>query len=105
MFATPQYAAFGQRGLDVFPELRRRIPGLTNNMVFDMLTKVNELRNRLAHHEPVCFRANMAIKDTVYARSMYNTLIDLIDGMGLETRKVLYGIDHVLAICDRIDNL
>lgn len=105
MFAAPQYAAFGHNGLNIFSELRRRNPGLTRNNVFDMLTDVNELRNRLAHHEPVCFQANQPIKDTTYARSLYSTLTDLIDGMGLETRKVLYGIDHVLAICDKIDTL
>lgn len=105
MFARPQNAAFGHKGLRVFPVMISSNPSLTNIDLFNKLTTVNELRNRLAHHEPICFQSNKAIKDTTYARTVYATITELIDGMGLNTTKMLYGIDHVLAICNKIDTL
>lgn len=105
MFARPQNAAFGHKTVNVFPVMQQQNPNLTYQDLFNQLTVVNELRNRLAHHEPVCFRSNCAIKDTTYARRVYGITIKLIDGMGLNTSQMLYGIDHVLAICDKIDQL
>lgn len=105
MFARPQNAAFGHKTINVFPILIKRNPAYTCIDIFNMLTHVNNLRNRLAHHEPVCFMTNSTLKDTKYAREVYSTIINLIEGIGLNPSKMLYGIDHVITICDKIDKL
>jgi len=105
MFARPQNAAFGHKGINIFYILKASKPTLTIQDIFNFLTDVNNLRNRLAHHEPVCFLSNCSIKDTSYARDTYALLINLISGMGLNAQKMLYGIDHVIKLCNRIDSL
>lgn len=110
MFSTPQYAAFGHNGLNIF----NGIPigtTITNEDVFDKLTRINELRNRLAHHESVSLRYiatgsnKITIKDTHYARDIYFEIMEMFSWMGIDGTALLYGLDHVIPTCDKIDAL
>jgi len=106
-FARHQFYAGGQGLLTVFPS--KPVSTLThsynNQYFFDELERINGMRNRLAHHEPVCFRNGFAIKDTSYSRRIYNLLIRLFQWMDINEAALLYGLDHVVDICDKIDSI
>jgi hypothetical protein len=57
MFSPLQYQLTRQSLLGIFPYKMRSTPQLHINQAyfFNELDKVNTLRNRIAHHEPVCF--------------------------------------------------
>ncbi|MCQ2323895.1 MAG: Abi family protein [Paludibacteraceae bacterium] len=110
MFSTPQHAAFGHKGLNIFVNGPVGI-SLTNTHVFNKLTKINELRNRLAHHESVSLKYitqgsnRITIKDTHYARNIYSEIMEMFSWMGIDSAALLYGLDHVITTCDKIDAL
>lgn len=73
-----------------------------NTYIFKELDYINNLRNRIAHHEPVCFDANDNI-DTFYVMSRYNKMIKLFSWLGIDSKDLLYGLDHVKQVCAEID--
>ena len=56
MFANPQYRATGQILLRIFPNKPRSSAEIqyNNTYMFNELDGINILRNRIAHHEPIC---------------------------------------------------
>lgn len=67
MFANPQYRATGQCLLNIFPNKPRSSSEVQYNQayMFNELDGVNILRNRIAHHEPVCFARRQPIIGTI----------------------------------------
>lgn len=57
LFAAHQYRAGGQTLIQIFTALPTSTPAFSYNakFIFNKLQKINNLRNRIAHHEPVCF--------------------------------------------------
>ena len=72
---------------------------------FKQLAAINEVRNRMAHHEPICFRTGSATVDTGYVRRRYALLQRLFQWMGIDEKDLLFGLDHIEAVCDKIDHL
>lgn len=107
MFAANQYKATGQTLLRIFPAKPISTPGLQYNhtYVFNQLAEINELRNRIAHHEPICFKFGTSTKDTVYSRRQYALILQLFQWMTIDVSALLYGLDHVITICNQIDSL
>ncbi|WP_197717757.1 Abi family protein [Neisseria animalis] len=99
-----QFEATGKVLLKVFPNKPKSTPSRAYNQkwIFDELSKINRFRNRLAHHEPICFKGNA--KSTEYAREIYRSLVGLLDYMNIDTAALFeqFG-DNVVAICDHID--
>jgi len=107
MFASHQLTATGRILLSVFP-LRPRttvVMQYNHTFFFNHLEKINKLRNRVAHHEPVCFRDSLTIKDTTYARQQYALILQLFQWMKINESALLYGVDHIIETCNKIDNL
>lgn len=75
-----------------------------NTFIFNELDHVNSLRNRIAHHEPICFPTGHATITTSYIQFIYNKIITLFDWLGIDTPNYLWGIDHVNRICNRINS-
>jgi hypothetical protein len=73
--------------------------------VFNQLEKINNLRNRIAHHEPICFLPNQSVIDTTYARQHYNLILQLFHWMNIDELSLLYGLDHITTVCNEIDEL
>ena len=73
--------------------------------IFNELAKINDLRNRIAHHEPSCFLSNNAIIDTNYTRQRYNLILQLFTWMNINSGELLYGLDHIQNVCNEIDEL
>jgi len=107
MFARHQFRSGGQSLLAVFPAKPKSNPVIhyNNHFFFTQLEKVNILRNRLAHHEPVCFQIGTHTKDTSYARQNYFFVLQLFRWMEIHESSLLYGLDHIQELCSRIDKL
>lgn len=107
LFASRQYRIGRQSLLSIFPAKPQSTPGIQYNAgyVFNRLAKINELRNRIAHHEPICFIPGKAMTNTSDTRKRYVLILQLFRWMNIEEGKLLYGLDHVNNTLDKIDNL
>lgn len=107
MFSPRQYRATGQCLLRIFPNKPRSSAEVqyNNSYIFNELDKVNSLRNRIAHHEPICFKQHTSEMDTSYVINEYQKIQTLFSWMGIDSRSMLYGLDHVLAICNKMNAL
>lgn len=107
MFSNYQFAYLGRTLLNVFPLLPATTLAVNynHNYILTQLAQINKLRNRIAHHEPICFQPRLAVKDTTYARQHYNLIIQLFQWMQIDEAALLYGIDHINTICNEIDAL
>lgn len=107
LFAQPQFYAGGQTLLRVFPAKPTSTRAIQYNhtFVFNQLGLINGLRNRIAHHEPICFASGYPKIDTTYARQHYNLILQLFQWMSIDEAALLYGLDHIPTVCKEIDNL
>lgn len=107
MYSPVQYNLTHQSLMGVFPNKQRSTPQLHINQsyIFNELDKINTLRNRIAHHEPLCFPTGEAIVYTGYIRGEYQKIQTLFSWMGINSNSMLYGLDHVIKVCDKIDGL
>ena len=107
LFAQPQFRAGGQTLLRIFPAKPRSTPSVqyNNRYVFNELEKINDIRNRIAHHEPICFQIGTPRIDTTFSKQNYRLIKDLFGWMQIDEASLLYGINHVNEIIQKIDNL
>ena len=107
MFAQNQFNATGRILLRVFPSKPKSTQSnqYNNVYIFNQLAQLNDIRNRMAHHEPICFLPGQPIKDTTYARLNYNLIMQLFQWMQIDEEALLYGLDHINTVCYEIDNL
>lgn len=107
LFSRKLYRALGQNLLQIFPAKPSSTTSIHYNQtfIFNELAKINELRNRIAHHEPICFKPAYPIVDSTYARQHYNLILQLFQWMSIDEAALLYGLDHINPICDSIDLL
>lgn len=107
MFANPQYRAVGRTLLAIFPYKPRSSVEIqyNNTFIFNELDGINILRNRIAHHEPICFARRQPEIGTSYILNAYQTLHKLFLWMGIDSHSLLYGLDHVQQVCSKINQL
>jgi hypothetical protein len=107
LFAQPQFRSGGQHLLHAFPAKPTSTPALqyNNTYIFNQLGLINELRNRIAHHEPICFVPGTTTKSTTYARQHYGLIMQLFQWMSINGPELLYGLDHIQDVCNDIDAL
>jgi len=107
MFSGPQYAATGQKLLSVFPSKPKSTPALhiDNKYIFNELDSINKIRNRIAHHEPICFAAGLPVKSVAYVQTEYSRILKLLKWMDIDGHSLFYGIDHVCKFCQKIRSL
>lgn len=107
MFANPQYRAVGRCLLAIFPNKPCSTAQIqyNNTFVFNELDGINILRNRIAHHEPICFAKRQPIIGTSYILNSYQNLHKLFMWMGIDSHALLYGLDHVQQVCNKINKL
>ncbi|MGK7392600.1 MAG: Abi family protein [Candidatus Cyclobacteriaceae bacterium M2_1C_046] len=107
LFGTHQYRAGGQTLIRIFINKLQSTPQMqyNANYIFTQLAEINELRNRIAHHEPICFRLGAPIIDTSYAIDRYEIILRLFQWLGIDEKDLLYGIDHVDTVADEINSL
>ena len=105
MFSPLQYQLTHQSLLGIFPYKMRSTPSCHITYFFNELDKVNTLRNRIAHHEPVCFYLQDPVIDTTHIMTEYQKIQTLFAWMGIDSQSMLYGLDHVQKVCDKINEL
>ncbi len=107
LFANHQFNAAGRTLLRIFPAKPRSTATVQYNQsyVFNQLFQLNEIRNRIAHHEPICFQPGQPVKDTTYARQHYVLILQLFQWMTIDEAALLYGLDHINRVCADIDAL
>ncbi len=107
MFSAPQFKASGQILLGIFPNKPKSTPRIQydNLYVFNKLSGINNLRNRIAHHEPICFRHHTSYVDISFIQRLYERIENLFMWLGIDMKALLYGLDHVTSICKDIELL
>jgi len=97
MFSNATYSLMGRKLLHIFPEkpISSRQHRYDNTYMFQELDYINKLRNRIAHHEPICFGSKKAVIDTSYVLNQYARMMKLFKWMGVDGVSLVYGLDHV----------
>lgn len=107
MFSPLQYRVTGRNLLSIFPNKPRSSREMQYNQtyIFNELDKVNSLRNRIAHHETICFASNTSDIDTSYIINIYSKIKTLFAWMDIDSNSLLYGLDHISRVCSQINKL
>lgn len=107
MFSPTQFRLTGSVLLNIFPNKERSTPERQYNhsYIFNELDKINTMRNRIAHHEPICFYLQDAVINTSHVINEYQKIQTLFMWMGVDSKSVLYGLDHVQLLCEKIEEL
>ncbi len=107
MFSPIQYVQTQQVLLNIFPNKPKSSKGnqLNRQYFYNELDKINSLRNRIAHHEPICFRTGQNVIYTDYITRELSKIQTLFAWMGIDGASMLYGLDHVQKICLKINQL
>ena len=79
----------GQNLLRVFPN---RTTGLGQRAIFNELMEIKNFRNRIAHHEAICFNSNGNI-DMTATKSRYSLILKYINFLGYQSSHLFWGID------------
>ncbi|MBO9572673.1 MAG: hypothetical protein J7497_10780 [Chitinophagaceae bacterium] len=101
-FSPKVFAATGSTLLNIFS---RRPYGTKQKDIFQHLFKINEIRNRIAHYEPICMESRSQTISTGYALRRYDLIIELLKWLGCDPGKILYGVDGVVKIIKKINAL
>lgn len=106
MFNNVQYRLSGRYLLNIFPykPTSTRTMRYDNTFIFNQLNTINQMRNRIAHHEPICFGRPISI-DTTSVEECYACIMQLFSWMGINSKSLLYGLDHVDSSCLRIKKI
>jgi hypothetical protein len=100
-FNSKHFQASGSTLLKIFPTR----PFATNHTaIFNILSGINRLRNRIAHHEPICFEKPVDIS-ACYATKQYQQILEVMQWLGINTPSFLFGIDRVLQEANSIHNI
>ena len=91
-FSKTEFAASGSTLLQIFPNRPR---GVKQKDVFKNLIRVNDIRNRIAHYEPICFEKSTGIISCIPVQRRYDMIVGMLHWLGCNPKKMLYGIDGV----------
>lgn len=107
LFAKPQFNTAGKTLLRIFPAKPKSTPQNQYNQtfIFNELEKINNIRNRIAHHEAICFQLGYPIIDTTYVSVHYSLVLNLFNWLNINESELLYGLDHVHTSIKKINSL
>ena len=102
MFTKVPYRLGGQSILQIFPA---KAKGLGQRAIYNELQDIKIFRNRIAHHEAICFDAS-GVKNTHPAKESYALILKYVSFLGYKESHLYYGLDVLPdKILNRIDNL
>lgn len=107
LFAKPQFYAAGQSLLKIFPNKPTSTPTFQYNQtyVFKELGEINKFRNRIAHHEPICFQHGSNAIASTYVNLNYDTIQNLFNWLNINGSDLLYGLDHIKKLVIKLDQV
>jgi len=88
LFTKQHYRGLGYNLLNIFPA---RITGTKQKDVYKELDRIREFRNRIAHHEPICFN-NRGEISTDMATEILNLIEKYIRFLGHNPADIFWGI-------------
>lgn len=105
LFSKHQYRACGQTLISIFPNRPSSTPQIQYNarFIFNELKKINLLRNRIAHHDQICFQTGASIINTTFAQQNYNDILGLFQWMDIDSGSLLFGVDRVQQVINDIN--
>ena len=101
LFSKKRYKRGGKTLLQIFPNKRK---GKNQADIYKDLTHIREFRNRIAHHEPICFDGIGNIS-TAFARSHYQLICEYIGYMGQQPDNVIRWTEKPDKILNQIDSI
>jgi len=101
LFTKHNYKVGGKTLLQIFPY---RVKGTTQKEVYRDITQIREFRNRIAHHEPICFDKSGAV-DVCYMRKHYDLILTYMRYIGVDCSQTLALIEKPDKILKRIEGL
>ena len=73
--------------------------------IFKQLTEINDLRNRIAHHEPICFKNGLTHLDITDTIRISNSIILLLQWLNVDTKNQFVNIESINSIALRAQKL
>jgi hypothetical protein len=102
LFTKKPFWLGGQSLLKVFPA---KVSGLGQRAIYNELMAIKNFRNRIAHHEPICFDTN-GYKSIGPAQNNYNLIVRYVNFLGYSENHLYFGLDVLPnSILERIDRL
>ncbi|MDR0794024.1 MAG: hypothetical protein LBE82_12005 [Chitinophagaceae bacterium] len=101
MFSRTCYKNSGKTLLQIFPN---KTHGLNQRDIYADLDKIRLFRNRIAHHEPLCFDIAGTV-NVLYAQEIFLLIIKYINFLGYNENELLYGIENPEQTISKIDEL
>lgn len=92
LFNAREFSAGGDSLLKIFQQKPRGL-GLNQTFVFNKLNVVNDLRNRIAHHDPICFIPKTAAVSPEIPNRAQESMEELIDWLGFQSHQLLNPLD------------
>ena len=87
LFASKEFRSANSTLLRIFPN-RPIGKGINQAVIFDKLSDLNRIRNRIAHHESICFSYNKTLSDR-YTRHDFDIIIELLQWMNYDPNLML----------------
>lgn len=106
MFNNVQFRLSGRHLLNVFPNKPRSTSTqqYNNVFIFNELDCINTVRNRIAHHEPICFGIHNSI-DLTNITNCYLKMVRLLKWMDIDAEALWFGLDHVDKMSEKIKKI
>ena len=101
LFTKKRYKKGGKTLLKIFPN---KAKGKNQADIYLDLTHIREFRNRIAHHEPICFDG-MGHISTVFARLHYELICDYISYFGQHPDNVIRWAEKPDEVLNQIDKM
>ena len=101
LFTKNNYRKGGKTLLRIFPN---KAKGKNQSDVYKDLTHIREFRNRIAHHEPICFDSSGNIS-TAFARQHYHLIREYISYMGQNPDDVIQWAEKPDELLTKIDRI
>lgn len=98
LFAPMQFRYAGQTLHRIFVNRQK---GTQPKDIFKVLSLILDFRNRVAHHEPLCFNSNHQ-KDVFYAQKHYNLILEKTSWLGHPPQDLFKGLDNTQHVINQI---
>lgn len=89
LFTKMPFKRGGKSILKVFPG---KVRGIGQRAIYNELQAIKNFRNRIAHHEPICFN-QIGERSTKTAVYYYNLIIKYVRFLGYSERQLYYGLN------------
>src|SRR5690606_27472662 len=94
---------FPAAGSDLLKSCPKRPSGVSQREVLQMLTQINVVRNRIAHHDPICFDRRWI--STAHAEECYHNCLTIMEWLDLNVELQLANVDFVTREIEFIQSL